>query len=388
MPWLSLAASAGSTLLQSSASGKAADRQRAAAEAAAKLKKDQLEEGLQLQQPYYAAGTDALSQLQQRLPQLTAGYDPSRLLTEPGYQFGLDQGQQTLERSLAAKGTGVSGEALKRAAMFGTDYSTTKLGEAFNRDRATRMDAIGTLQGLAGGGQRAGEWMGGARERYAGNASADILGAANTGAANDIAQGNIWGNLLNQGASTLKGIKMPGGGGDTYQGAAGDPERQLRFFADGGAVRAEPRPGTRGPMRQGGGGGALSREAVLAALDAARVQPQQDPAQLQAGELSPFRNGVIPRVEMAVDRATGTRTYADGGAVKGKTGGKADKVSAKVSPGEHIFDAEVVAMLGDGNTEAGHKLLEELKARVRQYKRNAPPGRPAPSLELEAPDAA
>ena len=66
-----------------------------------------------------------------------------------------------------------------------------------------------------------------------------------------------------------------------------------------------------------------------------------------------------------------------------RRGGKADDVTAHLSGGEHVFDAEVVAMLGDGNTEAGHKLLEELKARVRAYKRQAPAGRPAPSLELE-----
>ena len=104
----------------------------------------------------------------------------------------------------------------------------------------------------------------------------------------------------------------------------------------------------------------------------------------------PMQPGTIPRVELAVDRATGTRAYADGGpvrgAIKGKSGGKADTVPAHLSSGEHVFDAEIVAMLGDGNTEAGHKLLEDLKQRVRAFKRKAPPGRPAPSLELEPED--
>lgn len=377
MPWMSFAASAGSSLLGSLGSRSAKRRQQEAADAAIRLKGQKYEEGKQYQQPWLNAGTDALSQLQQRLPDLTAGYDPAKLLTEPGYQFGLSEGQRTLEQSLAASGMTSSGAALKRAARYGTDYATTKLDEAFTRDRQTRLDAIGVLQNLAGGGQRTAENLSREGNSYADSVAGDIMGKANAGAANDIAQGNIWGNLLNQGASAFGSMRTPSGAGDMgiNTGTLTGEQRRLRYLADGGPVRAEPRVGTRAPQRQGGGGGGLTREAVLAALDAARTPQQPAPVQPQPG--------LIPRVEVAVDRATSTKQYASGGPVRGKSGGKADTVPARLSDGEHVIDAEVVAMLGDGNTEAGHALLEELKQRVRQFKRQAPPGKPAPALEIE-----
>ena len=57
--------------------------------------------------------------------------------------------------------------------------------------------------------------------------------------------------------------------------------------------------------------------------------------------------------------------YAAGGPVMGANPGRADNVPAMLSEGEHVLDAETVALLGDGNSAAGHALLEELKERVR-----------------------
>jgi hypothetical protein len=53
--------------------------------------------------------------------------------------------------------------------------------------------------------------------------------------------------------------------------------------------------------------------------------------------------------------------------VPGEAPGRSDDVPAMLSAGEHVIDAETVAMLGEGNTEAGHALLEELKQRVRAH---------------------
>jgi|GEM_PF-1267750 len=387
-PWLSLGASVGSTLLSSLGGKSAAEKQRQAAETAAALKSSMFEQGKALQTPFYDAGTNALDQLMQRLPDLTSGYDPSKLTTEPGYQFGLREGQAALERSLAARGRGVSGGALTKAAEYGTNYATTKLGDAFNRDRANRQDAISLLLGLTDRGQRAGENVSAAGNAYATGAGNDMTGAANAAGASDIAQGNLWGNLLNQGASLWNNRKVPGGvgtGGTGTTPAAGNPWDG--YFAEGGEV---PRVGTKAPPRRGGTGGGMSREQVLEALGPPLLVTGPDG--VAALPADPVRN---PRA-IVDDRARKAGAYAEGGkvkcadggqvkggAVKGKGGGKADDVTAHLSGGEHVFDAEVVAMLGDGNTEAGHKLLEELKARVRAYKRQAPAGRPAPSLELE-----
>lgn len=60
------------------------------------------------------------------------------------------------------------------------------------------------------------------------------------------------------------------------------------------------------------------------------------------------------------------------GLLRGDTGGQADLMTAQLSPGEYVIDAETVAQLGDGNTEAGAQKLDQFRRRVRQHKRNAP----------------
>lgn len=52
---------------------------------------------------------------------------------DPGYQFRLQQGQQALERSAAAKGSATGGSALKAAARYGQDYSSNEYGNVYNR---------------------------------------------------------------------------------------------------------------------------------------------------------------------------------------------------------------------------------------------------------------
>lgn len=58
--------------------------------------------------------------------------------------------------------------------------------------------------------------------------------------------------------------------------------------------------------------------------------------------------------------------------VRGDTGGQDDTVNALLSHGEHVFDADTVASIGDGNNEAGHKVLDGWKQSLRTHKRSAP----------------
>ncbi len=80
-----------------------------------------------------------------------------------------------------------------------------------------------------------------------------------------------------------------------------------------------------------------------------------------------------------------TRGFAKGGATqgglsqasqakffRGGTKGQDDKIPAMLSDGEFVFDAETVAALGDGNTEAGASALEQMRQNVRKQKRKAP----------------
>ena len=59
-----------------------------------------------------------------------------------------------------------------------------------------------------------------------------------------------------------------------------------------------------------------------------------------------------------LERATGGRVTT--GAVRGGSGGRADDVRANLAEGSYVIPADVVAALGDGNTDAGHDALRRL----------------------------
>ena len=145
-------------------------------------------------------------------------------------------------------------------------------------------------------------------------------------------------------------------------------------------------------------------------------QPVKSPAQLLAGMPSNAPSGLSPQVlaamqspmragnqiqgQYAADMPStirgGLRGYADGGEVEGplsrtfdssaeqgfvgggEGGGQDDMVEARLSPGEYVFDAESVSMLGDGDNAAGARKLDELRMAMREHKRSASPDEIAP----------
>lgn len=77
--------------------------------------------------------------------------------------------------------------------------------------------------------------------------------------------------------------------------------------------------------------------------------------------------------------ATGGDDYAMGGYphgglsyIDGDSGGQEDNHNAHLSHGEYVFDADVVAALGDGNSKAGARKLDQMRENIRQHKRSAP----------------
>ncbi len=54
--------------------------------------------------------------------------------------------------------------------------------------------------------------------------------------------------------------------------------------------------------------------------------------------------------------------------VRGGGTGRSDEISAKLSDGEYVIDAETVAMLGDGSSSAGAKRLDEMRENIRRHK--------------------
>jgi hypothetical protein len=64
----------------------------------------------------------------------------------------------------------------------------------------------------------------------------------------------------------------------------------------------------------------------------------------------------------------GTGTSRGSYAVKGAGTGRSDEIPALLSDGEYVMDAETVAMLGDGSSEAGAKRLDDFRINVRKHK--------------------
>lgn len=136
--------------------------------------------------------------------------------------------------------------------------------------------------------------------------------------------------------------------------------------------------------------------------------PVKTIAQLQAGMPSntpgalstvqtPMRAGNQLQRQYAADMSSPVKPgYADGGEVDGplsqtfdssqtqgyvgagEGGGQDDMIDARLSPGEYVFDAESVSMLGDGDNAAGARKLDELREAMRAHKRSAPDDEIAP----------
>lgn len=135
---------------------------------------------------------------------------------------------------------------------------------------------------------------------------------------------------------------------------------------------------------------------VKTATELAGSLPSNAPPAFSQGALSamqvPLKAGNQLQRQRAVDMPSalvpGIRTYAEGGGVAGPLsqgfvsggagGGQDDMVEARLSPGEYVFDAESVSMLGDGDNAAGARKLDELRAAMRAHKRSASPDEIAP----------
>jgi hypothetical protein len=116
------------------------------------------------------------------------------MANDPGYQFGLDQGQTALDRKIAAMGGRVSGAALKGADRYATDYATTGYNSAYQRSQ----DRLNRLASLAGLGQTATSASAAAGQASTNAMTSLLTNQGDASAASRLAQSNIWGNAGNQ----------------------------------------------------------------------------------------------------------------------------------------------------------------------------------------------
>jgi hypothetical protein len=105
----------------------------------------------------------------------------------PGYQFGLDQGNKSVQASAAARGGLNSGATLKALQRYGTDYA----------DQQGYTPYMNKLAGLFGGAQTAAGQMGSYGQNAANNIGQNTQNGANARANSTYNAGQAWQQGLN-----------------------------------------------------------------------------------------------------------------------------------------------------------------------------------------------
>jgi hypothetical protein len=120
--------------------------------------------------------------------------DYSGFMNSPDYQFALQQGENALNRSLAAKGQLVSGNALTAAQKFGQGLAMQNFGNYFNR-----------LMGIAGMGQNAAAGVGSAGTMAGQSIGNSLLAAGQAGASGIVGGANAWNSGLSGVSNAVTG---------------------------------------------------------------------------------------------------------------------------------------------------------------------------------------
>lgn len=232
MSWVAAAVvggTVGGALITSKAAGKAANQQAEGTAAGLAENARQYDQTRADYAPYRDAGAKALGTF---ATENDTPLDRSQVQLDPGYQFGLDQGQQAINRQTAAAGGRISGAALKSAAQYGTDYATSGYSAAYNRANQARSDRLNRLAALAQIGQTSTQNVSALGAETAASNNALTRAAANNAGAATLAQGNIWGNAGNQ-IAALYGRSAGGTGGQGITEGATNQTANFNEYGNG-----------------------------------------------------------------------------------------------------------------------------------------------------------
>ncbi len=167
--------------------------QQAAAGQADQTLQNQYNQQQQLNQPYYQAGTSALSQMQN--PNFQQNFTLAQFQQDPGYQFQMQQGQQAIQRAAAAGGVG--GGTLKDLQSYSQGLANNDYQQAFNNYQTQQNNQFGRLGTLAGMGQQAAGQDQASSMNYGNQVAQTQMGLGNAEAAAYGAEGNMNAGLIN-----------------------------------------------------------------------------------------------------------------------------------------------------------------------------------------------
>lgn len=194
--WVTPAAIAGSSAIGVIGARDAARRQSNAAGDASRMSMEQYQQSRGDLMPWQVTGKAANSSLANYLG-IGGGHDSNSgsllhnftgadLQNEPGYQFGIQQGERGINNMAGATSGRNSGATMKALLKFNQDYGGTKYNDAFNRDTANKNRTYGYLSGVSGTGENAAGMTAGLGANAAGTAGNFLTQGADASAAGTV----------------------------------------------------------------------------------------------------------------------------------------------------------------------------------------------------------
>lgn len=177
---------------------RAANAQRDAANTASRAELEQYYQSREDMQPWRDAGQHALDQITEGTSQngeFSRDFTLSDFTKDPGYDFRMQQGQQALDRSAAARGGALSGAAIKGSLRYGQDFGSNEYQNAYNRFNNDRTQRFNRLASIAGIGQTATRDVAQMGSQTLSNVANNIVGAGNAQASSYVNQGNAINNV-------------------------------------------------------------------------------------------------------------------------------------------------------------------------------------------------
>ena len=194
------AATVAGSVYSSRQAGKAANTQAASADRASQIQQENFEQTRKDLMPYKQAGDTSLSQLMgQMTPDgyFNQTYTGQDIYSDPSYQFRLQQGQDAIQSSAAAKGGLLTGATLKALQNYGQESASQEYSNAYNRFNADQTNRYNRLSNLVGIGQNAAAQVGNAGAQTAQAVANNTMAGANSIAAGQVASANNWANTAN-----------------------------------------------------------------------------------------------------------------------------------------------------------------------------------------------
>ncbi len=195
-------------LIGSNASENAADAQVQAGEASNATQLAMFNQNREDFAPWREAGVNALNKVTGQLDYLNKPFTNADFVKDPGYQFRLGEGERSINRAAAARGTFGSGGTMKALTRYGQDYASGEFANAYNRYNADRSNIFNRLSAIAGTGQTATNQVGQMGAQTARDIGQTQQGMGNARASGYVGQANAFTNAIGTGLNAYNQQQM------------------------------------------------------------------------------------------------------------------------------------------------------------------------------------